>query len=132
MANTLVFVDLPTPDIEATSAFYKDLFGWTVNGRPQGVFHQVVPGQGLHLGLWSEREQVPDPSPRTRQPRSGVQPRTYILVDSPPRDYLNKAVILGAIALWEQTYWEEFDGYHASFLDPWGNQLVMWWRPADS
>ena len=58
MANTLVFVDLPTPDIEATSAFYKDLFGWTVNGRPQGVFHQVVPGQGLHLGLWSEREQV--------------------------------------------------------------------------
>jgi hypothetical protein len=75
---------------------------------------------------------VPDPSPRTRQPRSGVQPRTYILVDSPPRDYLNKAVILGAIALWEQTYWEEFDGYHASFLDPWGNQLVMWWRPADS
>lgn len=129
MANTLVFVDLPTGDIEKASQFYRDLFGWQVNERPKGVFHQVVPGEGLHLGLFSEADQVPDPAPRAPQPRSGLQPRTYILVDAPPSDYLNKAVMLGATAMWEQAYWEEFDGWHASFLDPWGNQIVMWWKP---
>jgi len=131
VANRLVFVDLPASDIEAASAFYKDLFGWTINGRPQGVFHEIVPDEGPRLGLWSEAEQVPDPSPRPPQPRSGFSPRTYIAVDGPPRDYLNRAVILGATVLWEQCYWEEFDGHHASFLDPWGNQIVMWWRPDD-
>lgn len=127
MANTLIFVDLPTSDIEATSRFYEELFGWPINGRPQGTFHQIVPAEGsLHLGLFTEAEQVPDPAPRPQQARSGLQPRTYILVDGPPSEYLNKAVILGATALWEQSYWEEFGGWHASFLDPWGNQIVLW------
>ena len=131
MANTLVFVDLPTRDVEAASRFYKELFGGTVNGRPQGVFHEVVTGDGPRLGLWNEAEQVPDPAPRPLEPRAGAQPRTYIAVDGPPGEYLNRAVMLGATALWEQRYWEELDGHHASFLDPWGNQIIMWWRPDD-
>ena len=57
MTNTLIFVDLPSPDVEASTEFYRELFGWTINPRPQGVFHQVVPGEGLHLGIFSETEQ---------------------------------------------------------------------------
>ncbi|MFE5857851.1 VOC family protein [Streptomyces sp. NPDC056500] len=129
MTNTLIFVDLPTPDVEASTEFYRELFGWTINPRPQGVFHQVVPGEGLHLGIFSETEQYPDPAPLPTQPRSGLHTRVYILVDAPPGDYLNKAVLLGATALWEQSFWKEFNGHHASFLDPWGNQIVMWRAP---
>ncbi len=126
MANTLVFVDLPSSDPQAAATFYRELFGWTINPRPEGVFYQIVPGEGLHLGLFGEADQVPDPAPKSPQPRSGLQARTYILVDASPAEYLNKAVILGATALWEQAWWEEFKGWHASFLDPWGNQIVIW------
>ncbi|MEU0938926.1 MULTISPECIES: VOC family protein [unclassified Embleya] len=126
MTNTLVFVDMPTPDIDATTEFYRELFGWTINPRPQGVFHQIVPGEGLHLGLYDEVAQVPDPAPLPQQTRAGLHARVYILVDAAPSEYLNKAVLLGATALWEQCFWEEFGGQHASFLDPWGNQIVMW------
>jgi predicted enzyme related to lactoylglutathione lyase len=126
MANTLVFVDLPSSDPQAAATFYRELFGWTINPRPEGVFYQIVPGEGLHLGLFGEADQVPDPAPKSPQPRSGLQARTYILVDASPAEYLNKAVILGATALWEQAWWEEFKGWHASFLDPWGNQIIIW------
>ncbi|MCW2943159.1 MAG: glyoxalase [Actinomycetia bacterium] len=126
MTNTLVFVDLPSSDPQSAATFYRELFGWTINPRPEGVFYQIVPGEGLHLGLFGEADQVPDPAPKSPQPRSGLQARTYILVDASPAEYLNKAVILGATALWEQAWWEEFKGWHASFLDPWGNQIVIW------
>ena len=129
MTNTLVFVDFPTADIEATTSFYEQLFGWQIEGRPQGDFHRIVPGEGLHLGLYAESTQTPDPNPSAKGPRAGLQPRTYILVDETPQHYLDKAVALGATKLWDEGYWGEFDGYHASFFDPWGNQIVMWYHP---
>ena len=66
------------------------------------------------------------PDPVALPERSGVQPRTYILVDDTPTAYLEKAVALGATKLWDEGFWDEFNGYHAAFLDPWGNQIVMW------
>jgi predicted enzyme related to lactoylglutathione lyase len=129
VTNTLVFVDFPTPDIEQTTRFYEDLFGWQIEGRPQGDFHRIVPGEGLHMGLYAEHTQTPDPNPSPKDPRQGLQPRTYILVDDNPQTYLDKAVKLGATKLWDENYWGEFDGRHASFLDPWGNQIVMWYHP---
>ncbi len=133
MPNSLIFVDLPTEDPEAAAGFYRELFGWRIDGRPPGVFHEIVPSKGVHLGLFCEAHQVPDPAPKSPRPRSGLQTRTYIQVDAPPAEYLNQAILLGATALWEQTWWEEFRGWHASFLDPWGNQIIMWWteNPAD-
>ncbi len=124
--NTLVFVDLPCSDPVAAQAFYEQLFGWTINPRPAGEFHQIVPGEGLHLGLFNSETQPPDPAPKPQPPRQGVQPRTYILVDDAPQVYLDRAVALGATKLWDEGWWDEFNGYHASFLDPWGNQIVMW------
>jgi len=129
--NTLIFVDLPTPDPEAAHQFYEQLFGWTINRRPAGEFHQVVPGEGLHLGIFNSVSQPPTPGPKLPAAAQGIHARTYILVDGPAQDYLDKAVALGATKLWDQEWWQEFEGFHASFLDPWGNQLVLWWRGPD-
>ncbi|HEV7679832.1 MAG TPA: VOC family protein [Candidatus Dormibacteraeota bacterium] len=117
---------MPAADLDAATAFYERLFGWQINPRPRGEFHQMVPGEGLHLGLFSETGQPPDPDPGPPPPRSSNQPRVYILVDSTPADYLARAVELGATVVWEQQWWSEFDGHHASFRDPWGNQIVLW------
>jgi predicted enzyme related to lactoylglutathione lyase len=129
--NTLVFVDLPVADTVAAQEFYEQLFGWTINPRPKGVFHQVVPGEGLHLGLFASDQQYPDPKPRSTPERAGLQPRTYILVDDAPQTYLDRALQLGATKAWDEDWWEEFNGYHAAFFDPWGNHIVMW-EPKDT
>ena len=124
--NTLVFVDLPVSDTDAAHTFYEALFGWQINKRHDGDFRQIVPGEGLHLGLFSDDKQIPDPAPSAPTARQGLQPRTYILVDDAPQVYLDKAVELGAMELWDEGWWEEFNGWHAAFLDPWGNHIVMW------
>jgi predicted enzyme related to lactoylglutathione lyase len=126
MTNTLIFVDLPVSDPIAAHEFYAELFGWEINERPRGEFHQIVPGEGLHLGIFNEVSQKPDPNPSPLPPRQGVAPRTYILVDDAPETYLDKAVALGAKELWRDQWWDEFGGWHAAFEDPWGNQIVMW------
>jgi predicted enzyme related to lactoylglutathione lyase len=128
MANTLVFVDFPTPDPVAAQQFYEQVFGWTIEPRPEGDFHRAVPGEGLHLGIYNEATQTPDPSPGPVAPRSGPATRTYILVDEEPMVYVRKAVELGGKQLWGEEYWGEFDGWHASFADPWGNQIVLWYK----
>jgi predicted enzyme related to lactoylglutathione lyase len=130
MPNTLVFVDFPSPDPAATARFYAELFGWHVEGRPEGDFHRFVPGEGwLHMGTYNSRTQTPDPTkPKEAPSRQGLQPRTYIKVESDPAEYIAKAEGLGATVLWGETWWPEFGGWHASFLDPWGNQICLWYK----
>jgi len=106
--NPLIFVDLPTPDPEATSRFYEELLGWKYNRRPAGEFHEILPGIKPNLGMHLEQEPV-----------RGPVPRIYVLVDDPPA-YLERAVALGATKLWDEEHWEKFDGHHAAFPDPWG------------
>lgn len=132
MPNTLVFVDFPSPDPAATQRFYEAVFGWQIEGRPTGDFHRIVPGEGLHLGIYNERSQVPNPQPDPSLQRGrGLMPRTYILVENPPDSYLPAVEANGGTVLWREAYWGEFDGWHASFLDPHGNQIIMWYkRPA--
>ena len=54
MVNPLIFVDLPTPDPEATSQFYETLFDWKYKRRPAGEFHEVLPGVKPNLGIHLE------------------------------------------------------------------------------
>jgi predicted enzyme related to lactoylglutathione lyase len=124
--NTLVFVDMPASDPNAAQKFYEDLFGWTINPRPAGEFHQIVPGEGLHLGLFNSATQPPAPEARSLPAQRGFQPRVYILVDDAPQTYLDRAVALGATRLWDEAWWDEFNGYHAAFTDPWGNEILLW------
>lgn len=128
MTNTLIFVDLPVDDVEAAHKFYEELFGWTINPRPAGVFHQIVPDEGLHLGLYENKIQYPNPTPDPElasKPR-GLQARTYILIDNAVSHYMDKATELGATKLWDEGWWPEFGGWHAAFADPWGNEIVLW------
>ncbi|MFD4832149.1 hypothetical protein GT204_02825 [Streptomyces sp. SID4919] len=114
MPNPVIFMDLPTPDVEATSRFYAELFGWTFNRRPAGEFHEVLPGVKPNLGIHRED-----------RPVTGPVPRIYVMVDEPPA-YLAKAVAGGASVLWEEKPWAEFEARYAAFRDPWGNEVVLW------
>jgi len=147
--NTLIFVDLPTPDPAATARFYADVFGWEVEGRPEGVFHRIVPGDefllpdgnrsgvgNLHMGLFESTEARPDPSSPPfggGQAPSGALPRVWVLVsDDDSQDaILERAERNGAKVLWKDAYWGEFNGFHASFVDPWGVQIVLWTKGGD-
>jgi predicted enzyme related to lactoylglutathione lyase len=114
MPNPLIFVDIPSPDPEASSQFYADLFGWEFNRRPANEFHEILPGIKPNLGIHKEDA-----------PITGPIPRIYVMVDDPP-EYLRRAIEKGATKLWDEVHWEEFDGRHAGFRDPWGNEVVLW------
>ena len=150
MPNTLIFVDFPSADIEATAEFYRQVMGWEVEGRPAGIFHRIVPGGEfpledgtpsgvghLHLGIYSTAEPRPDPNPPSSPRASGAAasaaPRVYVLVDDRAEQnrILATAERLGATVLWRDRYWREFDGWHGSFRDPWGTQIILWTKPAD-
>ena len=114
MPNPVIFVDFPSPDPEATSNFYAELFEWTFKRRPAGEFHEVLPGIKPNLGIHVEPAAV-----------AGPVPRVYVMVSDPPA-YLARAVEMGATKLWDEVFWEEFGGRHAAFRDPWGNEIVLW------
>ncbi len=149
--NTLIFVDLPSDDPARSAQFYAEVFGWTVEGRPEGVFHRCVPGQNfllsdgtqgptgnLHLGIFNVNNARPHPSPEGAEPRKlsrdGRTARTWILVsdDDSQERILAAAERLGASILWKMHYWKEFNGYNSAFIDPWGNTLVLWTKGGEN
>ena len=99
MPHTLIFIDLPTPDPEASARFYEAVFGWEIKGRPAGTFHQIVPGGefagpdgqpsgvgNLHLGLFDSANPVPEPNTppvHAGDRPSGPQARDPVRTDSP-------------------------------------------------
>jgi len=148
--NTLIFVDLPSDDPAASARFYAEVFGWDVEGRPEGVFHRCVPGQNfkvddgsqgptgnLHLGIYNVNNARPHPDPKGVEPRTlsrdGRTVRTWILVseDDSQERILSAAERLGATILWRNHFWKEFNGFNSAFLDPWGNTLVLWSKGGD-
>lgn len=143
--NTLIFVDFPSDDVEACAAFYRDVFGWEVEGRPTGVFHRGVPGGyfplddgsdssvgNLHVGFSSVANMRPHPDPAGTEPRvlarNGRGPRVWILVgDGDSEDeILARAEAHGAVVLWRHHFWAEFNGFNGAFEDPWGTTVVCW------
>ena len=148
--HTLIFVDIPSDDVEACAAFYRDVFGWEVEGRPTGVFHRAVPGGffplpdgtdspigNLHLGIYDVGNARPHPDPAGVEPRhlsrDGRALRVWILLgdDETEDEVLAKAEQHGATILWRHHYWKEFNGYNGAFLDPWGNTIVLWGKAGD-
>ena len=146
--NRLVFVDFPTDEMEASAIFYEKVFGWTVERRIPDLFCRIVPGgyyknpnntdseiQNLHLGIHNVANARPHPKPEGDEPRAlsegGRSIRAWILVseeDSQDR-ILETAEELGAKILWKDHYWHEFNGLNSSFIDPWGNQIMLWTKP---
>jgi catechol 2,3-dioxygenase-like lactoylglutathione lyase family enzyme len=149
--NTLIFVDFPSDDPEASANFYAEVFGWEVEGRPAGVFHRAVPGGhfpledgspspigNLHMGIYNVNNARPHPDPAGVEPRelsrSGRTARTWILVadDDTEDRILDTAERLGATILWRNHYWAEFNGFSGAFIDPWGNTLITWTKGGDN
>ena len=149
--HTLIFVDIPSDDTEACAAFYRDVFGWEVEGRPPGVFHRAVPGGffplpdgtdspvgNLHLGIYDVKNARPHPDPAGVEPRhlsrDGHAVRVWILLgdDETEDEVLAKAEQHGATILWRHHYWKEFNGYNGAFLDPWGNTIILWGKAGDN
>ena len=143
--NTLIFVDFPSDDVEACAAFYRDVFGWEVEGRPAGVFHRGVPGGyypledgtdspvgNLHVGFSSVTNMRPHPDPAGTEPRTlarnGRGPRIWILVSDDDNEdaILARAEAQGATVLWRHHFWAEFNGFNGAFEDPWGTTVVCW------
>jgi predicted enzyme related to lactoylglutathione lyase len=150
--NTLIFVDFPSTDPEATAQFYAEVFGWQVEGRPTGAFHRIVPGQNfmlpdsdqqssignLHMGIYDVKDGRPNPKgaagyPDTDLPR-GRGPRVYILIsDDDNQDrILDAAESRGATILWRDHYWGEFNGFCGAFVDPWGTEIILWGKAGDN
>jgi predicted enzyme related to lactoylglutathione lyase len=148
--NTLIFVDFPSSDPEATAEFYAAVFGWEVEPRPAGVFHRIVPGQNfqvddgsqgptgnLHMGIHHAANARPHPDPAGVEPRhlamDGRAARVWILVsdDDSIERIMGEAVSRGATELWRDHYWAEFNGFNAAFQDPWGNTFVLWVKGGD-
>ncbi len=148
--NTLIFVDFPSTNPEASAEFYNAVFGWEVEPRPAGVFHRIVPGQNfqvdggeqgptgnLHMGIYNVANARPHPETEGVEPRQlaadGRTARIWILVsddDSSDR-IMEEAVKRGATELWRNHYWAEFNGFNAAFADPWGNTFVLWTKGGD-
>lgn len=143
--NALVFVDFPVGDVPAANEFYANTFGWEVEVRIPGVFSRIVPGQNfkvedgsqgptgnLHMGISYCGNMRPDPRGEPTEPTSmhdgGRTIRAWILVsdDDEMDAILDRAVANGGTELWRHHFWKEFGGANASFLDPWGNQLMLW------
>ena len=112
--NPMIFVDIPATDPEAMSAFYHELFGWHVNRRPAGEFHEILPGLKPNLGIHLEAT-----------PMRGPVPRIYVMVDEPPT-YLAEAVRLGATVLWEERLLGRIRWQLRGVRDPWGMEVCLW------
>lgn len=142
--NILVFVDFPTDDVDAARAFYSEVFGWEIEDRIPGLFNRIVPGQNfklddgtqgptgnLHMGIYNAANARPRTEDAPAEPTTlsnGRAVRAWILVsedDSFDR-ILDAAARLGAKVLFRNHFWTEFGGACASFVDPWGNQIMLW------
>ncbi len=149
--NALVFVDFPVSDVDVANTFYTEVFGWEVEERIPGVFHRIIPGQNfkvddgsqgptgnLHMGISNAANMRPHPVEEPPAPHNlnpgGRATRAWILVsedDSFDR-ILEAAGRMGGEILWRDHFWTEFGGANASFLDPWGNQLLLWQHLPDA
>ena len=143
--NKLVFVDFPTTDVNAARAYYAEVFNWEVEDRIADTFARIVPGGffrnedgseseigNLHMGISHAANMRPNKDPNPVAPfemnPGGRAIRAWILVsdDDSFERILEAAVRLGGTELWRDHFWTEFGGANASFLDPWGNQIMLW------
>ena len=115
--NTLIFVDIPSDDTVAAAEFYHRVFGWEVEGRPEGVFHRVVPG-GFFPGPDGSDSEVGN-----------------LLLDFLYRDPSSRPWFLADPAATpppSPTFAPPLPTFNGAFLDPWGTTVVLWTKGGDN
>lgn len=71
------YLEIPARDVEASAAFYRDVFGWTIRRRDNGEV-SFDDGVGQVSGAWvTGRDALPDSSPGAR--KGGIL--VHIMVD---------------------------------------------------
>lgn len=111
----ICYIELPSTDIQASAAFYSNVFGWEIRKRGDGAtaFDDAVGGVS---GTW-----------RTdRKPSSDVGMLTYIMVDS-VADTLDKISANGGEVV--QQIGGDAPEITARFRDPGGNIIGLYQEP---
>ena len=107
------YLRIPAQDPQETAAFYKHVFGWTVDtNRPDPSFED---GTGHVIGHFIPNQAVTG--------EAGVRP--YIYVDSVDNAITQVAAHGGSVV--EGPY-SEGDLWVATFRDPAGNVMGVWQR----
>ena len=149
--NTLIFVDFPSDDPEASASFYAEVFGWEVEPRPAGVFHRIVPGQhfllddgepgpigNLHMGIFNVANARPHPDPDGVEPRAlardgrqraHLDPRQRRRQPGPDPRYCR--AVGGQRSCGGTTTGRSSTGSTPRSSDPWGNTLILWTKGGD-
>jgi predicted enzyme related to lactoylglutathione lyase len=113
--NGVVHIELPTPDLEKSKAFYSAVFGWEVTAFPGGEFCMWRapdgPGGGFMKGV--------------AVPEAG--PIIYIEVEDMPAT-LAKAGESGGSTLKGRTEIGGGMGFYALLADNVGNRIGIWTR----
>jgi predicted enzyme related to lactoylglutathione lyase len=115
--SPIVYVEIPAPDLDAASAFYASVFGWTVresdlSDQPYAMFS--AGGDALSGGL--------DPS-RAVQREGGVI--LYLKVDDIAATLTAIEAAGGETVRAKQPIGGDY-GFSAEFRDPNGNPVGLW------
>ena len=110
--NNLVHWEIPTTDMERSTAFYTGLFGWRFEAfSPQYAMFGVEGGVG---GALTQVDRMPEPCIEV-----------YIGVDDIP-GVLARAEELGASVIQPKTEIGEGMGFWAAFADPCDCRIGIW------
>jgi len=109
--HSINYIELPLRDVEATKAFYANVFGWTFHDY--GPDYQSFSGAGVDGGFNREAEITP--------PGSGV---LVVLYSSTLEETL--AAVRGAGAKILQEPYSFPGGRRFHFIDPNGVELAVW------
>ena len=111
--RNVVHVEIPAKDVEATSKFYQDLFGWKMESVPEMNYTMWEDGSGFGGGFTEVSEDTP-------------VGRVLVYIDSDDIEAdLKKVVELGGKVLQEKMEIPQ-TGWFGIFQDPTGNVLAIY------
>ena len=114
---SICYVELPAPDVERSAAFYRDVFGWTVEPSDLTRDPYWTFSTGGLGGALDPRKPV--------QRQAGVL--LYLAVDDLEATLAAIERAGGATVQARRPVGGEF-GFFAEFRDPAGNHLGLWCR----
>lgn len=111
----IAYLELPAPDLPTAVAFYREVFGWTIEASDlEATPYAMFESQGLQGGLRADLAVAE---------RGGVI--LYLAVPAIPAALEEIARAGGEIVRAEHPIGGDY-GYSAEFRDPNGNLLGLW------
>ena len=111
----ICYIEIPASDIDASVAFYREVFGWNVRSRGDGS-RAFDDGVGQVSGAWR----------LDRRPMTDVGLLIYVMVDS-VAETIDKVIAAGGKIV--QPIGGDAPEITARFADPAGNILGLYQQP---